>query len=461
MGVREKIAFALLSASQKKEYGKGITVSSTGKTFRDSRKSDPELMDFEDLYQTDGLINAAVEMMVAHTTGVGFYTTMEVDEGEDASDQQNKAKDLVDEFCQDVALDEMNQKIFRDMCVYGNAWVEKITPRVLGNVKILPSDRMKLDYVVNKDGTITGKLKGYKQIKSNKPIEDAIPFNLDEIIHYALNPLSSSRLGQSIIKPVYSLVSNLNDFDNTMLKIAKRYAAPKIVWPLPKGAPSELKKFQDYIAKMHPDQDMVVQGWDFKDNKPLALEIDPRGRFENYIDLSQQKVMTGLQTPLLQYLRNATEASANVMMDFFQNKTEMSQRYLKRKQENEIFANIIRADSQFTRELRETLKIKKLTEQELSKSNMIPRLNWGFEKTGVEDIQLSDIALLARFNAVTPFQARELLRKIGVPVEEQKLPDEVELEIPTQKQDLEDIKEEYRKGTKEAIKRIESGKKIS
>jgi len=338
---------------------------------------------FERIYKTDGFVNAAVEQTVAETIGSGFYTTIQDENSEEAK----KTKDLVDAFCAKIGLDQILIQSCRDLLVVGNAFLE----RVFDGKKLIglePRSPTTMRVMRDEHGMVLGYL---QKVGTNK-----VAFTTQEILHLKFCQLTSSAYGTGLVASVYFTIADLNKIDDDMTKIIKRYGAPKIVWKLPSGSSDEyMTEFQASLENVGPDQDFIST----QDVAHEVIAMDPRGRFDNYISLLNEKVQSGLKTPLLSYLRNATEASAKVMLDYYQQHVAIIQRYLKRAIETEIF--------------------KVFLEGELGEvgPKAVPKVNWGMPRTGLEDIKIGDIAGLVQTGTITPNQAQNLLRRLGVPLE--------------------------------------------
>jgi len=338
---------------------------------------------FERIYQTDGFVNAAVEQTVAEIAGSGFYTTVQ----DQKSEQGGKAKNLADQFCAKVGLDQVLIQVCRDLLVVGNAFLERVFE---GKRLITLEPRTPTTMRVMRDehGTVLGYL---QKVGTKK-----VAFNSREILHLKFCQLTSSAYGTGLVASVYLTIAGLNKIDDDMTKIIKRYGAPKIVWKLPSGSSDEyMTEFQASLENVGPDQDFIST----QDVNHEVIAMDPRGRYDNYIALLNEKVQSGLKTPLLSYLRNATEASAKVMLEYYQQHVGIIQRYLKRQIETEIFKVFLEG------------------ELENVDPSIVPKVNWGIPRTGLEGIRIGDIAGLVQTATITPKQAQNLLRRLGVPIE--------------------------------------------
>ena len=142
-----------------------------------------------------------------------------------------------------------------------------------------------------------------------------------------------------------------------------------------KGEVGDLK---DAVIAREPDEDIFLGHVEKDAVRFETVEMDPRGRFENYIHIIDMGIMEGLQVPLLRYLRNATEASATKMLEVVERNVLGVQRQIKRVVERQFLDILIKRASIST----------------------IPTLNWGAPKTGLEDISLDGIASLKTAGAI-------------------------------------------------------------
>jgi hypothetical protein len=84
------------------------------------------------------------------------------------------------------------------------------------------------------------------------------------------------------------------------------------------------------------------------------------------------------------------------MLEVIDRHIEGIQQYVKRVVEREIFAPLLAAYG----------------------LSDVPSLEWGQPKTGLEELDLEGLARLVDVGALTPSQAQDLMRKMGLPLEE-------------------------------------------
>ena len=335
------------------------------------------LADYEKYYRSDSEVHAAVNVLADMSVGVGYFTECE----------NEKAKEIVDKFAEDVGLDQRLLNIVKLKLIYGFCPVERYLvkgpPKGVLRLKILPSRTVQ----VGRDPK--GKILGYKQTLHGKKVH----FKPKEIVWfvYGIGPY-----GTSIIEPILSLVKSKEQTHKDMPKIIHRYSSPLTVWET-EGSIGVLK---DAVISREPNEDIFL-GQVKKDAVRFkTVEIDPRGRFVEYINDVNQGILEGLQAPLLHYLRNATEASATKMLEVIDRHVQGIQQYVKRVVEREIFTPLLGAYG-----------IKE-----------VPSINWGAPKTGLEDLDLDGLARLVEVQALTPLAAQNLMRKMGLPLEEEDEP---------------------------------------
>lgn len=335
------------------------------------------LGEYEKYYKSDAEVNAAINVLADMSVGVGYFTE---------ADDEN-AKKIVDQFAEKVGLDQILLNIVKSMLIYGfcpvEKWLVKGPPAGVLKLKILPSRTVKVKRIRK------GKVLGYKQILNGHKID----FKVKEIVFFVYNKVGTNPYGTSIIEPILTLVKAKEQTHKDMPKIIHRYSSPLTVWE----TSSDIKPLKDAVIEREPNEDIFLGNVRKDETRFKTVEIDPRGRFTEYIQDINNNILEGLQAPLLHYLRNATEASARTMLEVIDRHIQGIQRYVKRVVEREIFTLLINAHG-----------VKE-----------VPTIHWGAKKTGVEDLDLDGIANLVGKRAITPLQAQKLLKKMGLPLEDE------------------------------------------
>jgi hypothetical protein len=123
--------------------------------------------------------------------------------------------------------------------------------------------------------------------------------------------------------------------------IFTKYAGPDVVVQLEGQKEDTIKKYESAI-KNRPEEGQ----WLFSGAKSVGVypvTIDPRARFEYYIDHMVNQFYLGCETPLPRLFSTPgfTEASARAALDLQDMLIRPVQRYIKRQVEKEIFAVVV------------------------------------------------------------------------------------------------------------------------
>lgn len=343
-------------------------------TFQKKVPHPANLSDFMKYYKNDDQVHSAVNSLANMSVGEGYWTECE----------NENAKKIVDDFAEAVGLDQFLLKIVKKKLIYGFCPVERwfVKGPPVGNLKLklLPPQTV---YFLR---TKKGKHLGYKQQFSGS---QGVDFKVNEIVWftYGLGPY-----GCSLVGSVLPLLKAKAQTNKDMPKVIHRYGSPLTVWQT-KGDVTNLK---DAVTDREPNEDIFLGHVDEGDTRFSTVEMDPRGRFDNYIDKIIIGILEGLQAPSLQWFRNATEASATKLMEIVERHVSGIQRYMKRVVEREIFTVLLARHG----------------------ISDIPTINWGVPKTGLEDLDLGGLAELVSSGALTPLQAQNLMIQMGLPLEE-------------------------------------------
>jgi hypothetical protein len=278
-------------------------------------------------------------------------------------EKPHKNKALIDEYGATINLDEKIQKINYRTLHKGFCPVEIIESEDhKRDLKILPSESF-FKYIDRK-----GNLLKYTQERS---MGDVITTwegdELDKIVWFQFG---EGDYGMSLLEPIGELLDARSDMNKDMPAAIHRWAYPYIVWET-SGAKAQL---QDACENRDIDEHIFIGNAQEGDVRWKPVEVNPQARFIPYIELIYYQIAEGLHAPLLLYLKNATEASATVMMESVDRLVNGVQRYIKRRIEKYLFEPIC--------------------------GDPVPRVMWGQPKTGLEDTTLTDIA------AVFPYMAK-------------------------------------------------------
>jgi hypothetical protein len=258
------------------------------------------LSDVMKLYERDPTCKASVDLLAASAVGTGFYTT--VNEKYDGAEE---AKRVVDQFNEDVNLDALLCDMARVLIACGNDFWLKITPERLVDLHRLPIDaidRVEQSYIQDNALKIPYKVEGYK-LRHSYGGESLEP---EAVIHWRTNCLGLSGFGTGVLQVLlHSLVFQSDrrpayawmkaKIEKIMPKIFEKYAGPDVLALLEKADEATIQKFERAIKSRSEEG-----AWLFYngkgDIKPVTL--DPRARFEYYVEHMINQFYLGCETPL-------------------------------------------------------------------------------------------------------------------------------------------------------------------
>jgi len=354
------------------------------------------LADAIKLYERDATCKASVDLLAASAVGMGFYTTVSAN-----YDKAGDAKRVVDQFSENVNLDALLSDMARVLIACGNDFWLKITPERLADLHRLPVDSVeRIEHRLLQDSglKIPYKLEGYKLRYSygGETLEPAA------VIHWRMNCIGLSGFGTGVLQVLlHSLVLQSDrrpsyawmkaKIERIMPKIFEKYAGPDVLALLEKADEATIEKFEKAIKNRSEEG-----AWLFYtgkgDIKPVML--DPRARFEYYVDHLINQFYLGCETPLPRLFSTPgfTEASAKAALDLQNMLIRPIQRYIKRQVERDIF-NAVLAQEGF----------------EPEKARV--RLNWGSEK--VPEINVADMLKAAELGFIRMEEFRKNAVKFG------------------------------------------------
>jgi len=342
-------------------------------------------------FEDDGTVQRSVIDLAEVSGGQGFFTTVDEDE---------KAKELCDEFCQKNNLDEFIPNIMRNMLIAGFLPVETkmnklpskcalkiVHPKTVRTI-VLDPKTAKLDHVIQ---------------EANKMGARNITLKEADLAWFVYNKVGNDPRGTSLVRGIIDLLGYQDNAKKNMDRILAKYASPLRVWKR-KG---DVAAFRKAIEEVEAGEDIFLGNLTDEELKEIlqVVSVDPRAKFWEYNKYLDLKIYESLGAPSLGYWRNATQASANVLDDIVQRNVHALQRNVKRIVEAKWFGPLC----------------------QLNKCKEVPKLEWGYEKTGVEDLNISDfITKGLEVGYITITQFMKLLNQMGLRIE----PDEGEGEVP-------------------------------
>jgi len=302
------------------------------------------LADVMKLYDRDPTCKSSVDLLAASTVGMGFYTTVEA-----KYEKATEAKAAVDRFCEDTNLDGLLNDMAKPLIACGNDFWLKLAPDRLADVLRMPIDsvqRIGLSSVPTLK--IPYKVTGY-QLQATYSGNAGNELKPEAVIHWRLNGDVPSGFGVGLLQVLLHTLTVDTDkrpsyawmkakIEKILPNIFVKYAGPDVVVQLEGQKEDTIKKYESAI-KNRPEEGQ----WLFSGAKSVGVypvSIDPRARFEYYIDHMVNQFYLGCETPLPRLFSTPgfTEASARAALDLQDMLIKPVQRYIKRQVEKEIFA---------------------------------------------------------------------------------------------------------------------------
>jgi len=349
-------------------------------------------------YLHDPACKAFVDFLADQTVGVGFFTTVNPDYAEAL-----KAKAVVDDFCEAVNLDGLLQIGAREIIACGNSFWLKLEPDNLHHLKILPLTGFEDSKAVVRDQT--GEVKVYNY--SYGGVKTV--FQPQKILHFKWNQVNFSAFGTGVLQVLLEELSFNGEtrkcflemkarIEKVMPEIFEKYAGPDELWLFPGVNAERLAEFQSLIRSKPKAGARFV--CDRADADVKTVAVDPRARYEAYVEHILNQVYLGGQTPLPKLFTSPgfTEASARAALDMAERKVMALQRFIKRIIEREVFAPIAKQAG-------------------FDPKKVDCRLNWGVPER--PQINAADVVKLAEVSAqlnvpyVSPQEVRRMLVKMG------------------------------------------------
>ena len=305
------------------------------------------LSDVMKLYDRDPTCKSSIDLLAATTVGMGFYTT-----ADENYDKATQAKTIVDRFCENINLDGLLNEMAKPLIGCGNDFWLKLTPTRLTDTIRTPIDaiqRIGLNSVQNLK--LPYKVTGY-QLQNTYSGASGNELKPEAVIHWHLNSDIPSGFGVGLLqvllhsltidtdkRPSYAWMKT--KIEKILPNIFIKYAGPDVIVQLEGQKEDAIKKYEHAI-KNRPEEGQ----WIFSGARSVGVHpvtIDPRARFEYYIDHMVNQFYLGCETPLPRLFSTPgfTEASARAALDLQDMLIKPVQRYIKRQVEKEIFSVII------------------------------------------------------------------------------------------------------------------------
>jgi len=351
-------------------------------------KHPKNLNKYKEKYDNDSSVGISIDTLGEMVAGSGHYSSVEKEGSE-------HAKEVVDELADRVRLDEKLLNIIKCLLIYGFCPVERIVrrgpPAGILELRILDPPTVKY-HRSNK-----GKVDGYVQTIDMKTVD----FKADELIWFVYNEVGNAEgvlYGRSKIQPIYDKLEIRDQIITNINGIMEHQARPPIIWKA--NTNQDKETLTSILNQRKAEEDLVIAPKDSFEHE--VIQTTTKAAYWDYVKYVDLLIFEGLHAPLLNYLRNATEASANVMLDAIERHVQGIQRYLKRMVEHEIYEFHLK---------------------HYGWHGEIPTFNWGQPPTGVEDLRIEDFLTIGvEVGYLSRKQYFEVLAKAGMQIEYEELP---------------------------------------
>jgi hypothetical protein len=354
------------------------------------------LADVISLYERDPTCKASVDLLAASAVGLGFYTTVNENYAKAA-----EAKKVVDSFSENVNLDALLCDMARGLIACGNDFWLKLTPQNLRELHRLPVDaveRVHQSFLEEKTLKIPYKIESYKlrQAYGGRSLD------AEAIIHWRINCFDFSGYGTGVLQVLlHSLVFQSDKrpafawmkakIERIMPRIFEKYAGPDVLALLDRADETTIKMFEQAIKNRSEEG-----AWLFYSGKGdiRPVTLDPRARFEYYVEHLINQFYLGCETPLPRLFSTPgfTEASAKAALELQNMLIKPTQRYIKRQVEHEIFDVV-------------------LAQVGLDPAKAQARLHWGAPKT--QEASMADMLRAAELGLIRAEEFRKSAVRLG------------------------------------------------
>jgi len=380
-------------------------------------KYNPENMsEYYKAYLNEDKVRGMVDDLVGASVGVGYYTTVE-----EVTPvlQKSATKLLCDKFGEQFRFDKFLANVLRNVAIAGFCPVETILQQGAGW-----EDFSKMSLTIIRPDTIIKD--GIKVAKVTDPLDKFSPQRMEiveiqqnvngaknaiaagndvRIVNFNYGELGNDVRGVSFVRGMLNLLTTLNESTAAIDAILKRYLSPIGVWRSRKSR----ELLQKQVMEREAGEDVFLGNLNADEMKEKIVEfvqIDPRVPFWAFLEYLDRRIWSYSRANDLWYAKDATVASAEVLDKIVGRHVTDYQRVLKRGVENYWFTPLV-----YT----------------YFEGKEVPSLQFGVEKTGVEDIQIEPFLTKGlELGYLTQPQYFDVLKQLGVKVVEAKPEPEAE-----------------------------------
>lgn len=378
------------------DHGQGLYRSSS-----DIIHFKPEnIMDYFTAYEDYDLIRAPLDDLVEQATGQGFYTSVDIPEEslDDMDHPGYRAKELCDNFAKAVNLDKMLPNITRINLIAGFCPLEtKIVsdPEKCSLMIIHPKtiDNRRNKGVEWANGKVT---RVYQKVGAEEGVTPD-PEKNSKLVWFNYCQIGNNPLGTSYVRGMLKTLNTLNEATADIDKILKRYIGPKAVWKTRR----DIDNLKIAVQESTPGEDLFLGKLTTEEvtdpNFPTIIQIDPRVPYWEWIEYLDRRLFAYSRASNIWYFKDATVASAKEMEDIVQRHVGSIQREDKRSIERDLFTPLLLANN--------------------IDLEWLPKINFGIELTGVEDLEPGPIIMKGLdYGYLSKAQYYHILGQMGIKV---------------------------------------------
>lgn len=264
-------------------------------------KQPRELSTYRKFYDDDSTVGVSIDALANMTCGNGIYGTVKEPERRWGSYTEQDALDEINELNTRIRLDESLLNINKCMRIYGFSPVERVTHRGPpgGILEVLVLDSEACEYQRDSKGVFTGFI---QKVTAGKPVL----FKADELVWFVNKQVGNAKgcmYGQSDVKRVLRLLEIRDATIDNINGILKNQARPPVIWKTANKNDTDTLKVLLAEARKSGD-DLVLYPKDSVENE--VVKIDTRIPYWEYVAYIDGLIFQGLNSPMLDYLRNAT-----------------------------------------------------------------------------------------------------------------------------------------------------------
>jgi len=416
-------------------YGKQSSVGvATGGFQRRLKQIKPTYKEMIGRYLAEGRIKTALDELVGTTVGAGFHTT--------CAKGYEKAKEVVDDFCEEIDLDNLNLMLNKDLWATGTTVMQKVyEDGRFVDVKRIP---------ITSVNRVRADIKTGRILEIEQRIENESPYKisekeLDTLNCWIWNPIDTGVVGRGVMEPFVRdgygyewkdssgqwrtafrpSLAKINEEIEDMMRVAVVRFAPKLLLALAGFDEAEATGIKNEMKDLQWIDDLVVWFSDKEDKEltPNLIHTDPRSRMHPHIQHFIDKELIGMETPSVKLISETgfTEASSRTAEKVELRNVMPMKRFQKRRVERNLFWPVMVQELNYG-------------PVQLKAANV--RLYWN--KETMPDLTFSDLHTARAQRGLSLTEYRKNLSKYGIELTEEGL-QELESELAAQEARMKEV----------------------